>query len=199
MVRLSHAVCEILNVKENELQLELFNLLINPLESDYELTWHRDAISPETSDAEEIERLKIPHYGTQWNTALYDETCLLVVPRSHNRVRTAEERRITEHDPLSQQMPGQLRVHLCAGQTVFYNNNILHRAAYSKDSKRATLHACIGTTTGGHHRAENIFQHGLEWMREEKFRRTLPESMFGPYDNLIRLADQEKAKAAEAH
>ncbi|RUS35264.1 hypothetical protein BC938DRAFT_473429 [Jimgerdemannia flammicorona] len=197
--QLMHAVCEILNVKENELQLELFNLLINPLESDYELTWHRDAISPETSDAEEIERLKIPHYGTQWNTALYDESCLLVVPRSHNRVRTAEERRITEHDPLSQQMPGQLRVHLCAGQTVFYNNNILHRAAYSKDSKRATLHACIGTTTGGHHRAENIFQHGLEWMREEKFRRTLPESMFGPYDNLIRLADQEKAKAAEAH
>lgn len=178
---------------------ELFNLLINPLHSDYELTWHRDAIPPETSDAVEAEKLKIPHYGTQWNTALYDESCLFVVPGSHNRIRTAEERRITEHDALSQAMPDAIRVELKAGQTVFYNNNILHRAMYSKDSKRATLHACIGTTVGGHHRAENIFQHGLEWMREERFRKTLPESMLGPYNNLIRLADQEKAKIVATH
>lgn len=48
--------------------LELFNLLINPQDSDFDLTWHRDAIKAEASEEEESEKLKIPHYGTQWNT-----------------------------------------------------------------------------------------------------------------------------------
>lgn len=47
---------------------ELFNLLINPQNSDFDLTWHRDAITAETSEEEEKEKLTIPHYGTQWNT-----------------------------------------------------------------------------------------------------------------------------------
>lgn len=47
---------------------ELFNLLINPQDSDFDLTWHRDAIKAEASEEEESEKLKIPHYGTQWNT-----------------------------------------------------------------------------------------------------------------------------------
>jgi Phytanoyl-CoA dioxygenase (PhyH) len=174
---------------------ELFNLLVNPSESDYELTWHRDAIPPETSDADEAEKLKIPHYGTQWNTALYDESCLFVVPRSHNRVRTLREREVTTHDPLSHDMPDKIQVHLKAGQTIFYNNNILHRAAYFKDQKRATLHACIGTTEGGAHRAENILQHGLEWMKEERFKQSLPPSMIKPWENLVRMAtERENAK-----
>lgn len=48
--------------------LELFNLLINPEESDFDLTWHRDAIPAATSPEEEETKLTIPHYGTQWNT-----------------------------------------------------------------------------------------------------------------------------------
>ena len=48
--------------------LELFNLLINPRDSDFDLTWHRDAIPAETPEEEEKEKLTIPHYGTQWNT-----------------------------------------------------------------------------------------------------------------------------------
>jgi hypothetical protein len=46
----------------------LFNLLINPQDSDFDLTWHRDAVKAEASEEEENEKLKIPHYGTQWNT-----------------------------------------------------------------------------------------------------------------------------------
>jgi hypothetical protein len=49
-------------------RVELFNLLINPQESDFDLTWHRDAIPAETPETEEKEKLAIPHYGTQWNT-----------------------------------------------------------------------------------------------------------------------------------
>lgn len=47
---------------------ELFNLLINPQDSDFDLTWHRDAVKAEASEDEEKKTLEIPHYGTQWNT-----------------------------------------------------------------------------------------------------------------------------------
>ncbi|KAH8551490.1 hypothetical protein BGW37DRAFT_537989 [Umbelopsis sp. PMI_123] len=179
-----NAVCELLEVKPDELQLELFNMLINPQESDFDLPWHRDAVKPKVPEDEERERLKIPHYGTQWNTALYDDSCLYVIPASHSRARTPEQRDITINDPLSRNMPGQLQVHLKAGQTVFYNNNILHRAIYYCANKRATLHASFGSTEGGHHRAANIFQHGLDWMNEERFYKTLPPSLVTPYKNL---------------
>lgn len=49
------------------------------------------------------------------------------------------------------------------GETVNYNNNILHRASYSPNKPRATLHVW-GNTRGGS-RASNILQHGLEWIR----------------------------------
>jgi hypothetical protein len=42
--------------------------LINPQDSDFDLTWHRDAIKAEAAEEEEKEKLTIPHYGTQWNT-----------------------------------------------------------------------------------------------------------------------------------
>ncbi|KAI8337812.1 hypothetical protein BD560DRAFT_413173 [Blakeslea trispora] len=115
--KLLEAVQQLINVKHDELQLELFNLLINPQDSDFDLTWHRDAIKAEASEQEEAEKLSIPHYGTQWNTALYEDECLYVVPNSHRRIRTKVEREITIHDPKSNKMPGQLKVVLKPGQT----------------------------------------------------------------------------------
>lgn len=89
--KLLEAVCQLLGTSNENLQLgkcslvvvvvacslltlglflflELFNLLINPEESDFDLTWHRDAIPAATSPEEEETKLTIPHYGTQWNT-----------------------------------------------------------------------------------------------------------------------------------
>ena len=57
---------------------------------------------------------------------------------------------------------------------MFYNSNILHCAMYDPDERRATLHACMGNSRGGTTRARNILQHGLEWMKEERFKTTLP-------------------------
>ncbi|KAL0090030.1 hypothetical protein J3Q64DRAFT_1727998 [Phycomyces blakesleeanus] len=186
--KLLQSVCELLGAKKEDLQLELFNLLINPQDSDFDLTWHRDAVPAETSAEEEIEKLKVPHYGTQWNTALYEDACLYVVPNSHRRVRTPEERDITINDPKSHNMPGQLQVRLLPGQTVFYDNNILHRAAYIAANKRATLHASMGTIEGGHHRASTIFQHGLDWMNQPSFQQSLPASLEKPYANVKAMA-----------
>jgi len=72
-------------------------------------------------------------------------------------------------------MPGSLQVILKPGDTVFYNSNILHCATYNPRVKRATLHACMGETTGGSTRARNILQHGLNWMKEDRFKNTLHE------------------------
>ncbi|GAN02754.1 phytanoyl- dioxygenase family protein [Mucor ambiguus] len=188
--KLLEAVEQLLHTKHDDLQLELFNLLINPQDSDFDLTWHRDAVKAEASEEEEKEKLKIPHYGTQWNTALYDDSCLFVVPNSHRRVRTEAERDITINDPKSHKMPGQLRVDLKPGQTVFYDNNILHRASYVSSQKRATLHASMGTIEGGHNRAAVILQHGLDWMNTEGFKETLPESLLKPYANLLAMAEK---------
>jgi hypothetical protein len=123
-------------------------------------------------------------------SALYEDSCLYVVPRSHRRVRTPEERDITINDPKSHNMPDQLKVTLKPGQTVFYDNNILHRAAYFCANKRATLHASMGTIEGGHHRAGVILQHGLDWMTTDGFKDSLPQSLHTPYNNLISMADK---------
>lgn len=62
-----------------------------------------------------------------------------------------------------------------AGQTVFYNSNIMHCATYDSKVPRATLHATMGDVRGGSSRARNVLQHGLEWMKEEKFNNGLNE------------------------
>lgn len=54
-----------------------------------------------------------------------------------------------------------------AGDVVFYNNNILHRGAYSKDKERMTLHGSMGHVGGSALRARNVLQHGIgEWVGE---------------------------------
>lgn len=101
--------------------LELFNLLVNPLEKTYALSWHRDDIKPTVSASEESEALGIKHHGIQWNAALYDDACLSAVPGSHRRVRTPAER---EANLSGGVMPGGKALELKKGETVFYNNNI---------------------------------------------------------------------------
>ncbi|KAI8986952.1 hypothetical protein BDB01DRAFT_849116 [Pilobolus umbonatus] len=185
---IQQAVCELLDTQPSQLQMELFNLLIQPSQTDYELKWHRDGISVNASEEEEEKFLSIPHNGTQWNTALYEDSCLLLVPSSHNRVRTVEERHTTLFNPTSHEMPNMIQLVLKPGQTVFYNSNILHRAIYSTKAKRATLHACMGSIQGGCHRAAQIFQHGLEWMATDMFVATLPPTLHQCYENTLKMA-----------
>lgn len=81
-----------------------------------------------------------------------------------------------------------LKVVLKPGQTVFYDNNILHRATYNKSNKRATMHACMGTIAGGDHRAKSLFQHGLGWMSSDKFKNSLPSTLNKAYQNTLDMA-----------
>jgi len=112
----------------------------------------------------------------QWNTALYEDDCLYVVPGSHKVPRTPEQRvHSSSPDPPKNplDMPGSIRVTLAPGETVFYNSNILHCGTYTSRKPRATLHACMGSTQGGSSRARNVLQHGLDWMESEAFKEGL--------------------------
>ncbi|KAJ6538855.1 hypothetical protein DFH09DRAFT_1176423 [Mycena vulgaris] len=168
-----NAVQSLLGCEEDELQMELFNLLINPLSHNFALRWHRDDIGGDATEEEEWRALDAwkPH-GIQWNTALYADSCLFVVPGSHKVARTPEQRLHSEGqdppaDPLD--MPGAIQVALQPGDSVFYNSNILHCASYDAQARRATLHASMGNVRGGSVRARNVLQHGLSWMKEPKF------------------------------
>ncbi|KAG2734741.1 hypothetical protein G9P44_002747 [Scheffersomyces stipitis] len=158
-------VGDILQVGKEGLSMELFNMLINPL-TDFGLDWHRDTIKPEASEQEEAQQLlEEPYAGTQFNLALTDDKCLIVIPGSHKRVRTSEEREKTSNDNKKEFITNQLVVELNPGDLVFYNNNILHRAEYSCKSTRVTLHGSYGHVDHGRSRAKGILQHGVaEWL-----------------------------------
>jgi hypothetical protein len=162
---------------------------VNPTKTSFSLAWHRDEISPEIPEAQEAELLKAPQFGTQWNTALYDDECLLVVPGSHCRPRTEEERRVTVEDPRSR-ISNEKVVKLKVGETVFYDHNILHRAVYPIEPIRLTLHACMGTIHAGIDRAKNVLQHEMEWVRKARFEGRL-ENM---RRNLVTLRDSVGVK-----
>lgn len=152
---------ELLQCSDDDLVMELFNLLVRP-DTDFALRWHRDDIPATATADEELERLRQPAFSAQWNLALYDDESLVVVPGSHARARTEAERAA---DPYADDMPGQMRVKLHAGDVVFYNNNILHRGVYEAGRERMTLHGSAGHVNGSTLRARNVLQHGLrDWV-----------------------------------
>ncbi|KIY73406.1 hypothetical protein CYLTODRAFT_417081 [Cylindrobasidium torrendii FP15055 ss-10] len=190
--RLTGAVRDLLGCGEENLEMELFNLLINPLGHDFALSWHRDDVKHNASAEEEEEALKLWHFGMQWNTALYEDSSLYVVPGSHKIVRTDEQRALScTPDPASNplDMPGAIPVTLKPGETVFYNSNIIHVGTYKHTVKRATLHGTMGDTRGGSVRARNILQHGLDWMYDKRFQDGLTERGKGMLDRLIQMKE----------
>ncbi|TCD70357.1 hypothetical protein EIP91_003709 [Steccherinum ochraceum] len=171
-------VCTLVGCREEELQMELFNLLINPQSHNFALRWHRDDIRGDATTEDEENGLAAWNFGVQWNTALYKDSCLYVVPGTHKVPRTSAQRAHSStldppENPLD--MPGSIPLTLQPGETVFYNSNILHLGTYTSATPRATLHACMGSTQGGSSRARNVLQHGLEWMEENRFKEGLDE------------------------
>ncbi|KAI0396552.1 phytanoyl-dioxygenase family protein [Xylariaceae sp. FL0594] len=164
--------------RDEDLVLELYNMLVRPASS-FELEWHRDDVPRTATREEEEEKLGLRqgqegggagmkkkknkrYWNTQWNLALFPDESLIVVPGSHVRPRTDEER--AAH-PLEKNMPGQLVVRLEPGDVVFYDNNILHRGVYDAGRERMSLHGSVGHAGGGRFRATNVLQHGVgDWV-----------------------------------
>lgn len=160
---------DILQTQPDKLSMELLNMLINPL-TDFDLEWHRDTIKPDVTPEEEADQLlQDPYAGCQFNLALTEDSCLIVVPRSHSRIRTDEEREKTTDDSKRKHITGQISVDLHPGDLVFYNSNILHRALYSAKKERITLHGSYGHSDHGKSRAMGVLQHGVgDWIDDFK-------------------------------
>ncbi|KIM64483.1 hypothetical protein SCLCIDRAFT_115195 [Scleroderma citrinum Foug A] len=171
---LTGVVRELLSCREDDLQMELLNMLINPLNNDFALRWHRDDVREDATTEEEEDALAAWTHGV----ALCEDSCLYIVPGSHKLPRTDEQRALSvtrdpPENPLD--MPGAIQVTLQPGETLFYNSNILHCARYDSKRQRCTLHGCMGDIRGGSVRARNVLQHGLEWMKEARFVSQLSE------------------------
>ncbi|KAL9627853.1 MAG: hypothetical protein Q9164_007468, partial [Protoblastenia rupestris] len=118
---------------EEKIVMELLNLLVSPTgNKDFELRWHRDDIRWDVDAEEEKRQLEEKSPGgrqahTQYNIALFDDESLVVVPGSHRRVRTEEEKNA---DPCAPELEGMKVVKMKAGDAVFYDSNIVHRGVY---------------------------------------------------------------------
>lgn len=148
------ACAALLHVQPGEMQMEHINFLCNPQKQSFGLPWHRDIIPNSAFPEEELAGLKSTCAAVvQWNTALVEDRCLLVVPGSHLRQRTEEERRASVPGPdLANggmgKLPNEVRVVLQPGETVFYHPDLLHRAEYDHTVLRQTLHCSIGVGIG---------------------------------------------------
>jgi hypothetical protein len=164
-------------VSDGEVVMELFNLLVSPSGGvDFELCWHRDDVRGDLSREEEARQLeqkspKGQQFHAQYNIALGDDESLIVVPGSHGRVRTEEERGAGPYEVVE----GELRVKLRAGDAVFYDSNIWHRGVYDgidteKEVGRLTLHGSVGLVGHGDARARQVLQHGVgDWIGRAEF------------------------------
>ena len=176
-------VKELVGLKEDpygddQLVMELFNLLVSPAErQDFELCWHRDDVRPDVTTEDEEQQLKEKspegkQLHAQYNIALFDDASLVVVPGSHRRIRTDEERNAAPFEP---NMPGQVVVEMKPGDAVFYNSNILHRGVYkgidtSTNLGRMTLHGSIGLAGHGSERARQVSQDAVgQWIGRAQF------------------------------
>lgn len=194
--RFLNVVGDILQCDATEISMELLNMLINPL-TDFELDWHRDTIKPEVSKTEELDQLlQNPYAGAQFNLALTDDDCLIVIPSSHSRIRTDEEREITINPETRKlYIPGEMIVHLEPGDVVFYNSNILHRARYDSSKTRITLHGSYGHVKYGESRAKGILQHGVgDWIEKLETEETNLQML---RDKLIELSNKFKGEEIE--
>ena len=177
--------------REHEpLTMELLNLLIAPTIKDFALRWHRDDIPtpPTLSPEDELAQLHLksppdrPQSHAQYNIALYRDSSLIVVPGSHLRARTEEERNA---GPFEDNMPGQKIVTMEPGDAVFYDSNIFHRGVYKGtpvpkfteeevEGIRMTIHGSVGLATTKlaegktASRATAVLQHGVgSWVKRE--------------------------------
>ena len=168
------------------LRLGWMTLCVNG--SGYDSGWHRD-LGPDNraaTGAEEMEILKSykkNHY--KWSLALRDDPCLLLVPGSHRRNATEEERSRLLHDRKAA-ISGERQILLAKGQTLFWNGNTIHRGRTPDDyGERLTVRAGMCR----HVADEPMDDSGdrFAWMKADNIRGALPDRLHIMYDRWLAL------------
>jgi len=139
-------------------------LLWSPTTCDYDLGWHRDQMKPALYDYAHTKPARNDH--VQYNAALNDDACFLVVPGSHRRPLNEAEWHAVREDRTAE-LPGQVVAELGPGDVVFMDAHALHRGRCSAAGDRLTLHysaraAWLPVTPWGH---EGHF----DWITSDRF------------------------------
>ena len=149
----------------------------------YDSGWHRDLGGADrgASRTKELALLNRPRHHLKWHLGLVDDPCLRIVPGSHRRCRTKEEREILSAGN-GDDMPGEERIYLRRGQTVFWNGNTIHRGAAPPDLKeRMTLHGGL-TQFREDEPIEEKLDERFRWRLSPHIRANLPDKMKLYYD-----------------
>ena len=153
------------------------------LSGGYQVGWHRDFGKEERDGTYEVEMEILGRYRkdlVKWHLALVDDPCLWIVPGSHRRYRTAEEREVLINNP-GGELSGGKQILLNRGQTVFWTGNTIHRGVMPADLKeRLTLTGGLARHSDGD--AEELDER-YRWRLAENVRASLPDAMKPLYDN----------------
>lgn len=112
-------------------------VLWTPKVTGYNLSWHRDQVDRSLYDYVQYKPAEQDH--VQFNVALNDDDCFLVVPGSHRRVLSDAEWYALSHDGTAK-LPGQIVAELQPGDMLFMDAHTLHRGRSDIDGDRLTLH-----------------------------------------------------------
>jgi hypothetical protein len=166
-----------------EIRLGYLGLLTNPYQVDFDLMWHRDVLkltpadfpadqTPPAARARQTRKLR-------WSHALADEANLRLIPGSHRRWATPEEQHALDNH-LTADLPDQRIIEVKAGQTVFYDERIIHRALTRKEHTRFSLFGTWARYSADEPRANPIPE--MRWMLRDGIRDTFPPFLQKYYD-----------------
>ncbi len=175
-----------------EMRLGWIDLRTNPHDKDFPGGWHRDLALDyaNCSLEEEMEQLNKPEVHTRWYVPLVDDACLFLVPGSHLRGQTDEERNALVNDK-DGHIPGQKCIEMKKGQVGFWNGKTIHKGEMKKDVERLTL-AASWRKHSDDDPPEKI-DGRFEWRLRESVREALPEKMHLYYDRWKNLQLSEEA------
>ena len=165
---------------------------------DYKGHWHRDVGGQDRNAGYEEEMALLARHRkhlVKWHMALLDDPCLWIVPGSHRRFRTDEEKECLMEGGQGE-LPGGLRIDLKEGQTIFWNGNTIHRGRKPEGMKeRSTLMGALVDHRSAYEESEKGDQ---RWLLADNVRPGLPERTRRYYDNWRSLAEPRMAAAGGA-
>jgi hypothetical protein len=147
----------------------LFGMLAGGDGKPYIQGWHRD-LAPIQGEQEMPVLERGRRTVMQINAPLFPDRYLTIVPGSHRRPTTAEEREVLANNAAGD-MPGQLVVETEPGDVAFYYPNLLHRGYNPEGRLRWTMHHAFLAA------AAPVYQHerGQEsWIRQPGYLDSLP-------------------------
>ena len=179
----------------SDLKLGAVLIFTNPEDDDYGFGWHRDfgQKNRDGTEEEELAILNEPMTSLKWHLALADDSCLMIVPGSQKRYRTEHERESLLNNR-HEDIPGQMRIELKAGQTAFWSGHTIHRGIMKKDIYRLTLCGSMSKFCPDEEPKEVDVQ--LKWRLAEEVRDVLPEEMLPLYDRWRSIQIEPEAVTA---